>query len=192
MSEKRPIKKTKIMTKGVIMADTVGKILFTEEQIRARAKEIGKQITEDYAGEEVVLIGTLKGACVWMSDIMKAIDLDTRIDYIIASSYGSGTSTSGIVTIKRDVEEDLYNKHVIIVEDIVDTGTTLAYVKEKFAERHPKSLKICTLLDKPSRRTADIEADYIGFEIDNLFVIGYGLDYDQKYRNLPYVSYLEG
>lgn len=174
------------------MANTVGKVLFTEEQILARAKEIGKQITEDFAGEEVILIGTLKGACLWMSDIMKAIDLDTRIDYIVASSYGSSTTTSGVVTIKKDIEEDLYNKNVIIVEDIVDTGTTLKFITEKFAERHPKNLKICTLLDKPSRRTADIKADYIGFEIDNLFVIGYGLDYDQKYRNLPYVSYLEG
>ena len=122
---------------------------------------------------------------------MKNIVNDAEIDFVMASSYGSGTTTSGVVKIKKDLEGDIYDKNVIIIEDIVDTGTTLKYLKEHLADRNPKSIRICTLLDKPSRRIADIEADYIGFSIDNLFVIGYGLDYDQKYRNLPYVGYIE-
>lgn len=168
------------------------KVLLTRAQIEERAAEIGKQIADDYGDEPVYLICTLKGAVVWMADLMKSITNDTEIDFISASSYGSGTSTSGIVKIKKDLDGDIYNKNVIIVEDIIDTGTTLKYLKEKLADRKPKSIRICTLLDKPSRRLADVHADYVGFEIENLFVIGYGLDYDQKYRNLPYVGYLEG
>ena len=171
--------------------EVMGKILFTEEDIRKRAKELGEQIGRDYEGEEVVLLGTLKGAVLWMSDLMKEIPLDVKIDFISASSYGSSTSTSGVVKIKKDVDMDLFNKNVIIVEDIVDTGTTLNYLKEYLKERNPKDVKICTLLDKPARRVIDLKPDYIGFTVDDLFVIGYGLDYDQKYRNLPYISYLE-
>ena len=172
-------------------SEVMGKILFTEEEIRKRAKEIGEQIGRDYEGEEIVLLGTLKGAVLWMSDLMKEIPLDVTIDFISASSYGSSTSTSGVVKIKKDVDMDLFNKNVIIVEDIVDTGTTLNYLKEYLKERNPKDVKICTLLDKPARRVIDLKPDYIGFTVDDLFVIGYGLDYDQKYRNLPYISYLE-
>ena len=172
--------------------DTIGKILFTEDDIRKRATELGAQITEDYAGEEVILLCTLKGAVVWLADIMKNIKLDTKIDFISASSYGSSTTSSGVVTIKKDINMDIYKKNIIIVEDIVDTGTTLKYLKDYLADRNPKSVKICTLLDKPAGRLADIEADYVGFEVDDLFIVGYGLDYDQKYRNLPYISYLEG
>lgn len=126
-----------------------------------------------------------------MCDLMKCLDLDTVIDFVKASSYGSSTTTSGVVKISMDTELNLYNKNVLIVEDIVDTGTTLKYLLEKLNERHPKTLKVCTMLDKPSRRTADFHADYIGFQVEDLFVIGYGLDYDQKYRNLPYISYLQ-
>ena len=122
---------------------------------------------------------------------MKCLDLDTVIDFVKASSYGSSTTTSGVVKISMDTELNLYNKNVLVVEDIVDTGTTLKYLLEKLNERHPKTLKVCTMLDKPSRRTADFHADYIGFQVEDLFVIGYGLDYDQKYRNLPYISYLQ-
>ena len=172
-------------------SEVMGKILFTEEEIRKRAKEIGEQIGRDYEGEEIVLLGTLKGAVLWMSDLMKEIPMDVTIDFISASSYGSSTSTSGVVKIKKDVDMDLFNKNVIIVEDIVDTGTTLNYLKEYLKERNPKDVKICTLLDKPARRVIDLKPDYIGFTVDDLFVIGYGLDYDQKYRNLPYISYLE-
>ncbi len=170
----------------------IGKILYTQEDIWKRASEIGKQISEDFAGEEVILIGTLKGCVVWMADIMKAITLDAQVDFVIASSYGSGTSSSGVVKIKKDIETDLYGKNVLIIEDIVDTGTTLKFLKEYLADRKPKCVKICTLLDKPLGRRVEIKADYVGFTVDDLFIIGYGLDYDQKYRNLPYISYLEG
>ena len=136
-------------------------------------------------------MGTLRGAVMWMAELMKNITCDTVIDFVMASSYGSGTESSGNVKIKKDLDTDIAGKNVIIIEDIIDTGNTLAALRDLFASRRPRSLKICTLLDKPSRRTAAVKADYVGFEIENLFVIGYGLDYDQKYRNLPYVSYLE-
>ena len=171
--------------------EVTGTVLLTQEQIWKRAEEIGKQISEDFAGEELVLIGTLKGAVVWMADMMKTITLDTQIDFVSASSYGSGTVSSGNVKIKKDIELDITGKNVIIVEDIIDTGNTLKYLKGYFQSKNAKCVKICTLLDKPSRRTADIKADYIGFSIDDLFVVGYGLDFNQKYRNLPYVSYLD-
>lgn len=172
-------------------SDIIGNILYTQDQIWQKAKEIGKQISEDYAGEEVILLGTLKGAVLWMGDIMKNINLDTKIDFVSASSYGSGTTSTGVVKITKDIDMDIYDKHVIIIEDIIDTGTTLKYLKEYLEKRGPKDVKICTLLDKPSGRKAEIEASYIGFTVEDLFIIGYGLDYDQKYRNLPYISYLE-
>ncbi|MDY6037445.1 MAG: hypoxanthine phosphoribosyltransferase [Eubacterium sp.] len=172
--------------------DIIGTILYSQKEINKRAKEIGEQISKDYKGEEVILIGTLKGAVLWMADVMKEIKLDTKIDFVAASSYGSATTSSGVVKITKDIGMDLFNKNVIIIEDIVDTGTTLKYLKEYIGARNPKSVKICTLLDKPARRKAEIEADYVGFVVDDLFIIGYGLDYDQKYRNLPYISYLEG
>ena len=169
----------------------IGKILFTEAEIRKRAEELGEEISNEFKGEELVVIGTLKGSFPWMCDLMKCLDLDTVIDFVKASSYGSSTTTSGVVKISMDTELNLYNKNVLVVEDIVDTGTTLKYLLEKLNERHPKTLKVCTMLDKPSRRTADFHADYIGFQVEDLFIIGYGLDYDQKYRNLPYISYLQ-
>ena len=172
--------------------DIMGKILFTEEQIRKRAEEIGEQIYKDYNGEPVYLIGTLKGSVMWMAEMMKSIKNDVVIDFIVASSYGSGKSSSGIVTVKKDIDGNIFGQNVIIIEDIVDTGTTMKYMKKYLAERNPKSIKICSMLDKPERRLVDLQADYVGFTIPNLFVIGYGLDYDQKYRNLPYVAYLEG
>ncbi|MBQ1390726.1 MAG: hypoxanthine phosphoribosyltransferase [Firmicutes bacterium] len=171
--------------------ETVGRVLFTEEMIRQRAHELGEQISRDYAGEPLVLLCTLKGSVVWMGDLMKEITIDTEIDFISASSYGSSTSSSGVVKISKDVKMDLFQKNVLIVEDIVDTGNTLAFMRDYLKERNPKSVKICTMLDKPSRRTADVVPDYIGFTVDDLFIIGYGLDFDQKYRNLPYVSYLD-
>lgn len=168
-----------------------GKILLTQEQIWERAKELGAQITEDYAGEPLVLVGTLRGAVPWMADIMKNIDMDIEIDFVSASSYGSGTVSSGEVKIKKDIELEIKDKHVLIIEDIIDTGNTLRALKDYFYIKNPKSVRICTLLDKPSRRQADVYGDYIGFEVEDLFIIGYGLDFDQKYRNLPYISYLE-
>lgn len=169
-----------------------GKILFTQEDIWKRAQELGAQITSDYAGRELILVGTLRGAVPWMADIMKCIDLDIEIDFVSASSYGSGTISSGEVKIKKDIELEISGKDVLIIEDIIDTGNTLKALKDYFYLKNPKSVKICTLLDKPSRRTADVRGDYIGFEVPDLFIVGYGLDFDQKYRNLPYISYLEG
>lgn len=168
-----------------------GKILYTEEQIRARAKELAEQISKDFEDEEVIVIGTLKGSVPWMCDILKELTIDTSIDFIKASSYGSSTTSSGVVKIKMDTDMNLYQKNVLIIEDIVDTGTTLTFLLEKLKERNPKTIKVCTMLDKPSRRTTGFEADYIGFAVDDLFIIGYGLDFDQKYRGLPYISYLQ-
>lgn len=181
------------MTKNEIKENEVkGKILFTQEQIWERAKEMAAEISKDYEGEELILIGTLKGAVMWMSDIMKNLSIETKIDFVAASSYGSGTMSTGVVKITKDIDMDLFSKNVLIIEDIIDTGTTLKFLRDYLASRNPKSVKICTLLDKPSRRKADVYGDYVGFTVDDLFVIGYGLDYDQKYRNLPYISYLEG
>lgn len=169
----------------------LGKILFTQEDITRRAKELAAQIDRDYEGEEVILLGTLKGSILWLGDIMKYTTADIKIDFITASSYGSSTSSSGVVKITYEPRINMYNKHVLIIEDIIDTGNTLKYLTAKLQERGPKSVKICTLLNKESRRVADLHADYVGFEVDDLFVIGYGLDYDQRYRGLPYISYLD-
>ena len=168
-----------------------GKILYTEEQIRERAKELAKQISTDFEGEELIVIGTLKGSVLWMCDLLKELTIDTSIDFIKASSYGSSTTSSGVVKIKMDTDMNLYQKNVLIIEDIVDTGTTLTFLLEKLKERNPKTIKVFTMLDKPSRRTTGFVADYIGFTVDDLFIIGYGLDFDQKYRGLPYISYLQ-
>lgn len=175
------------------MADKnkIGKVLFTQEDITKRAKEIGKQIDKDYEGEEVIFLGTLKGSVPWLVDIMKHTTVDSRIDFITASSYGSSTTSSGVVKITYEPRTNMYNKHVLIIEDIIDTGTTLKYLTQKLEERGPKSVKICTMLNKESRRVNDLHADYVGFEVEDLFVIGYGLDYDQRYRGLPYISYLD-
>ena len=171
--------------------DKIGKILFTQEDIAKRAKEIAAEIDRDFAGEEVILLCTLKGSLLWIGDVMKNITIGTKLDFISASSYGASKTSSGVVKIKFDPEINMYNANVIVVEDIVDTGNTLKYVLAKLQERGPKCVTVCTMLNKESRRTADFHADYVGFEIDDLFVIGYGLDFDQRYRNLPYISYLE-
>lgn len=167
-----------------------GRLLYTDKDIQKKARELGRQITKDFAGEEVILLCTLKGAVMWMGELMKHIDLDTKIDFISASSYGSGTTTTGVVKITKDIDMDIYNRNIIIVEDIVDTGVTLSYLKKYLEDRNPKDVKICTMLDKPSRRRVDLKPDYIGYEVDDLFIIGYGLDYDQRYRNLPYIGVL--
>ena len=172
--------------------ETIGKILFTQEEIWRRAEELGQEISEDYAGEQVVLIGTLKGAVPFMADLMKNISLDVEIDFVAASSYGSGTESSGEVILKHDITLDLTDKHVILVENIIDTGNTIKALKAYLQKRGPKSVSICTLLDKPARRKVDVKGDYIGFVVEDLFIVGYGLDFNQKYRNLPYISYLEG
>lgn len=171
--------------------DTIGEVMITQQQIEQRARELGAQITEDYDGRELVLVGILKGSVMWMADIMKHVRLDTVIDFMTASSYGASKESSGVVTIKKDLDCDIRGKHVLIVEDIVDSGITLNYLKQNLQQRGAESVGICTLLDKPSGRKTDIQADYIGFEVEDKFIVGYGLDFDQKYRNLPYISFLE-
>ncbi|MBQ1352852.1 MAG: hypoxanthine phosphoribosyltransferase [Firmicutes bacterium] len=170
---------------------TIGTVLITEKEIITRAEELGKQITKDYKGKELVLVGILRGAVMWMAELMKNINLeDLTIDFMAVSSYGAATKSSGQVKINKDLNSDIMGKDVIIVEDIVDTGTTLHYLRNFLQSREANSVEICSMLDKPERREADVPIKYKGFEVDNLFIVGYGLDYDQKYRNLPYISFL--
>ena len=173
------------------MADVIGSVLYTKEEIEKRAAEIGRQITEDYKGEQIILVGILRGAVMWMSDVMKNVDLDMTIDFMAVSSYGGAKKSSGVVKINKDLDTDIEGKSVIIVEDIVDSGVTLNYLRGYFVSRGAKVVKICSLLDKPDGRRIDIDVDYIGFTVDDRFIVGYGLDYDQRYRNLPYITYLE-
>ena len=166
-------------------------VLISKEQLAAKVAELGAQISKDYEGEELFLIGILKGSVPFMADLMRAITLDVEMDFMSVSSYGSGTKSSGVVRILKDLDSDIAGKNVLIVEDIIDSGLTLAYLKEYLAKRNPKSIKIVTMLSKPARRKADLEADYTGFVIDDMFILGYGLDIDQKYRNLPYISWIK-
>lgn len=163
------------------------KHLLTREEVERRIKELAKEIERDYQGKEPLVIGLLKGSVIFMSDLIKEIDLPLVIDFMSVSSY-SGTTSTGVINILKDTEIDVKDRDVLIVEDIIDTGLTLSHVRELLENRGTKSLKICTLLDKPSRRTVEIKGDYIGFEIPDEFVIGYGLDYDQQHRNLPYIG----
>lgn len=169
----------------------VNEVLISEEQIAKRVAELGTQITEDYKGEPLVLIGILKGSVPFMADLIRKIDLDVTIEFMQVSSYFGGTKSSGTVKIVKDIDIDLTDKNVMIVEDIVDSGNTLAYLKSYFQNRGCKTLKVATFLDKPARRKVALEADYVGFTIDDLFIIGYGLDLDQKYRHLPYISWVK-
>lgn len=173
------------------MKPYVEKILLTEEEIHQRVKEMGALITKDYEGKELVIIGVLKGSVVFYSDLVREIDAEPVFDFIAVSSYGAGTKSSGVVRFLKDTDTSIENKHVLIVEDIVDTGLTLAYLCNNFKTRRPASLKICCLLDKPSRRKNEIVPDYKGFEIPDEFVVGYGLDYNGKYRNLKDICVLK-
>ncbi|GHU67304.1 hypoxanthine phosphoribosyltransferase [Clostridia bacterium] len=168
-----------------------GRLLISQEEIEARAQEIGAQITKDYAGKDVLLIGILTGSVLWLAQVVKSIKLDTTLDFMSVSSYGASTKSSGVVKINKDLNNDIEGKHVIIVEDIVDSGMTLEYLCKYLSGHEPASLKICTMLDKPSGRRVEIEADYIGFEAPDAFLIGYGLDADQRFRNLPYIAAIE-
>lgn len=173
------------------MFQDVQKILFDEAVLAKRIGELGEEISKDYANEEVMLVGILKGASVFMSDLIRKISIPAYIDYMVVSSYGNSAETSGVVRIIKDLEDNIEGKNIIIVEDIIDTGLTLAYLKKNLLNRNPKSLKICTLLDKPSRRQKEIAIDYKGFEVPDEFIIGYGIDYAEKYRNLPFVGVLK-
>ena len=168
------------------------RVLLTEEEVDKKINEVAEQINRDYAGKEVHLICVLKGGVFFMCELAKRINLPLSMDFMSVSSYGAATKSSGIVRIVKDLDEPLMDKEVIIVEDIVDSGNTLAYLKELLMDRGPKSIKICTLLDKPSRRVKAVHVDYTCFSIPDEFVVGYGLDYDQKYRNLPFIGVVEG
>lgn len=163
------------------------KTLLTREEVEKRIKELAKEIEKDYCGKELLVIGLLKGSIMFMSDLIKEMDLPVMIDFMSVSSY-SGTTSTGVINVLKDTDISVKDKDVLIVEDIIDTGLTLSHVKKLLEDRGAKSLKICTLLDKPSRRTIEMKGDYVGFEIPDEFVVGYGLDYDQHHRNLPYVG----
>ena len=173
------------------MAETI-KVMISEEDVDKRIQELGKQISEAYAGKQVHLICVLKGGVFFMCELAKRITVPVSMDFMSVSSYGEGTSTSGVVKIAKDLDEPLEGKDVLVVEDIIDSGRTLYYLLEILKKRNPNSMKLCTLLDKPDRRVRDVKVDYVGFEIPDEFVVGYGLDYAQKYRNLPYVGVVEG
>ena len=167
------------------------RVLLTEEEVDKRIQEIGEQISKDYAGKQVHLVCVLKGGSFFMCELAKRITVPVSLDFMSVSSYGSETKSSGVVKIIKDLDGDLSGKDVLIVEDILDTGVTLSNLVPMLKMRNPNSVKICTILDKPSRRKADIQPDYEGFRVPDEFVVGYGLDYDEKYRNLPYVGVLK-
>ena len=169
----------------------IEKVLISKEDIKKRIKELGEEITKDLQGEEVIVVGVLKGCVVFLSDLIRELDIKVDLDFMICSSYGSDTESSGNVKIIKDINVDVKNKVVLVVEDIIDSGRTMANLKEIFKVRKCKDFKICTLLDKKDRRAVDIEADYIGFNVPNEFVVGYGLDYAGKYRNLPEIGVLK-
>lgn len=163
----------------------------TEEQVETRIRELAAQIDEDYAGERICIICILKGASFFACELAKRITLPVEMEFMSVSSYGASTDSSGVVRIVHDLADGIDGKNVIVVEDIIDTGRTLAYLLENLRLRNPKSLRLCTLLDKPERRVADVKVDYVGFAIPDEFVVGYGLDYAQQYRNLPYIGFVE-
>jgi hypoxanthine phosphoribosyltransferase len=173
------------------MHQDIEEILLSTEVIQAKVAELGARITEDYQGKSVLLLGTLKGAVPFIADLARAIDLPLELDYMAISSYGNSTQSSGVVRILKDLEGPIENKHVLIVEDIIDSGLTLHYLMEILRQRRPLSLRVCTLLDKERERVKPVKSDYTGFTIPDRFVVGYGLDYAQRYRNLPYIGILK-
>lgn len=173
------------------MADTI-KVLISEAEVSKRIAEIGEQISIDYKGKDVHLICVLKGGVFFMCELAKHISCPVSMDFMSVSSYGDSTSSSGIIKIVKDLDESLEGKHVMVVEDIIDSGRTLSYLLEILEKRKPASMGLCTLLDKPDRRVREVKVDYVGFEVPDEFVVGYGLDYAQKYRNLPYIGVVEG
>ena len=173
------------------MKEDVLRVLLSEDEIREKVRELGGKITADYKNSNLMLVTVLKGAVVFLADLMRQIDVPAEIDFMVVSSYGSGVKSSGVVKIVKDLDVPLAGKDILIVEDILDSGLPLSYIKELLESRGPRSIRIATLLDKPSRRKVDLQADYIGFSVPDEFVIGYGLDYDEKYRNLPYIGILK-
>ena len=174
-----------------MLEQDIERVLFTEQELKDRVAELAAQIDRDYAGKEPMLISVLRGSFIFMADLARAITLPCTVDFMAVSSYGSGTTSSGQVKITKDLSESIEGRDIIVVEDILDSGNTLSYLFQLLQARHPASVRLCTLLDKPSRRTKPITADYTGFAVDDLFVVGYGLDYAEKYRNLPYIGVLK-
>jgi hypoxanthine phosphoribosyltransferase len=169
----------------------ITKVLVSKEQLQQRVRELGAEISRDYEGRELVLVGILKGGAVFMSDLMREITVPIGIDYMSVSSYGASSTSSGVITIKKDIDTDIRGKHVLLVEDLIDTGLTLQHLKQLFALREAASVRICTILSKPSRRLVDVPIDYSGIDIPDEFVVGYGLDYAEQFRNLPEVWIVE-
>ncbi|KMT22040.1 hypoxanthine phosphoribosyltransferase [Clostridium cylindrosporum] len=170
------------------MDNLIKEVLYTEDQIKEKVRELAKQISKDYEGKKVLCIGILKGSVVFLSDIIREMDVEVEIDFMAVSSYGHSTKSSGVVRILKDLNYDIEGKDVLIIEDIIDTGTTLKYLCEYLKGRKPKTLKVCCLLDKPERRNADIKSDYTGFVIPDYFIVGYGIDYADRFRQLPYIG----
>ena len=173
------------------MAEKI-KVLISEEEVDARIRELGEKISKEYEGKQIHLICVLKGGVFFMCELAKRITVPVSMDFMCVGSYGDGTKSSGVVRLAKDLDESIENKEVLIVEDIIDSGRTLSYLIEILKKRNPASMRLCTLLDKPDRRVKDVKVDYCGFEIPDEFVVGYGLDYAQKYRNLPYIGVVEG
>ncbi len=173
------------------MINDLDRILISEEELDKKTAEIAKAISEDFKGKKLILIGILKGGVVFASELIKKINIPMEIEFMAVSSYGKESETSGVVSLKKDIETSLAGKNVIIVEDIIDSGYTMKYLKQLLADRNAESVKICSLLSKPSRRKVEIDIDYVGFSIPDEFVVGYGLDYDEMYRNLPFVGVLK-
>ena len=173
------------------MNNDIKEVLVSKEALAARIEELGEQISADYAGESILMVGVLRGAVIFMADLARAISRPVTIDFIAVSSYGASTHSSGVVRIIKDLDEDVTGRHLLIVEDIIDSGLTLKYLYDNLKSRNPASVRICTLLNKPSRRKVDVPVDYNGFTIPDEFVVGYGLDFAEKYRNLPFVGVLK-
>ncbi len=176
---------------GETMQDDIQEVLFSREQLEAMVRRVGGEIARDYRGKRLLLVSVLKGSVVFMADLMRAIDIPAQIDFMATSSYGAGTQTSGSVKILKDLDIDLSGYDILLVEDILDSGKTLSHLMELLQTRGPASLRICTLFDKPSRRQVPVEPAYVGAEIPDAFIVGYGLDFDERYRNLPYVGVLK-
>ena len=174
-----------------MLEQDVEKVLISEEELKRRIAEMGRQITQEYHGEPLTIVGILKGASIFFADLARSIDLPLQMDFMSVSSYGTEATSSGVVKIIKDLDADVTGRHILLVEDIIDTGITLAYLRDYLSNRGAKSVKICTLLDKPSRREKAVQVDYIGFTMPDEFIIGYGIDYAENYRNLPYVASLK-
>lgn len=170
--------------------EEVGQVLFTEEGIQKRIEALANEIDKDYFGREIFLVGVLKGAFIFMSDLVRRLEAPVTLDFMSIASYGDTTSSTGVVKLLKDLDTDVESRHVLVVEDIVDTGLTLNYLLKNLSTRHPATLKVCTLLDRPARRKVKVEVHYVGFTIPDVYVVGYGLDFAQKYRNLPYIAEL--